>query len=57
MLLQALNPALGYYLSAQTEVSPVTRGILINWLVEVNAVFFSFPFQLDNFHTQSFPSP
>ncbi|VVA91527.1 unnamed protein product [Arabis nemorensis] len=36
---EALNPALGHYLSAQTEVSPVTRGILINWLVEVHFKF------------------
>lgn len=46
-MLQALNPALGYYLSAHAEVSPVTRGILINWLIEVSAVNFLFPFQLD----------
>ncbi|KAF3496684.1 hypothetical protein DY000_02054958, partial [Brassica cretica] len=32
---EALNPALGYYLSTQTKVSPVTRGILINWLIEI----------------------
>ncbi|KAJ0247941.1 putative cyclin-B3-1 [Hirschfeldia incana] len=36
---EALNPALGYYLSAQTKVSPVTRGILINWLIEVHFKF------------------
>ncbi|KAL1221369.1 putative cyclin-B3-1 [Cardamine amara subsp. amara] len=36
---EALNPALGYYLSAQAEVSPVTRGILINWLIEVHFKF------------------
>ncbi|KAG5392380.1 hypothetical protein IGI04_022342 [Brassica rapa subsp. trilocularis] len=36
---EALNPALGYYLSTQTKVSPVTRGILINWLIEVHSKF------------------
>ncbi|XP_010476740.1 PREDICTED: putative cyclin-B3-1 isoform X2 [Camelina sativa] len=36
---EALSPALGYYLSAHTEVSPVTRGILINWLIEVHFKF------------------
>ncbi|WZZ11066.1 hypothetical protein YC2023_096987 [Brassica napus] len=36
---EALNPALGYYLSTQTKVSPVTRGILINWLIEVHFKF------------------
>ncbi|EFH69161.1 hypothetical protein ARALYDRAFT_312610 [Arabidopsis lyrata subsp. lyrata] len=36
---EALNPALGYYLSAHAEVSPVTRGILINWLIEVHFKF------------------
>jgi len=45
-LLQALNPALGHYLSAHAEVSPVTRGILINWLIEVSAVYFWFHFNL-----------
>lgn len=57
MLLQALNPALGYYLSAHAEVSPATRGILINWLIEVSAIFFPFPIQLDSFPTQSISSP
>ena len=46
MGLQALNPALGYYLSTQTKVSPVTRGILINWLIEVSAVSIVFDFNL-----------
>ncbi|CAD5312882.1 unnamed protein product [Arabidopsis thaliana] len=36
---EALNPALGHYLSAHAEVSPVTRGILINWLIEVHFKF------------------
>ncbi|KAG2319828.1 hypothetical protein Bca52824_013041 [Brassica carinata] len=36
---EALNPALGYYLSTQTKVSPMTRGILINWLIEVHFKF------------------
>ncbi|XP_010459174.1 PREDICTED: putative cyclin-B3-1 isoform X3 [Camelina sativa] len=36
---EALSPALGYYLSAHAEVSPVTRGILINWLIEVHFKF------------------
>ncbi|XP_023645481.1 putative cyclin-B3-1 isoform X2 [Capsella rubella] len=36
---EALNPALGFYLTAHTEVSPVTRGILINWLIEVHFKF------------------
>ncbi|CAN7098622.1 unnamed protein product [Brassica rapa subsp. narinosa] len=36
---EALNPALGYYLSTQTKVSPITRGILINWLIEVHSKF------------------
>ncbi|ESQ35180.1 hypothetical protein EUTSA_v10007052mg [Eutrema salsugineum] len=36
---EALNPALGYYISTQTEVSPITRGILINWLIEVHFKF------------------
>uniref|UniRef100_A0A1J3HEK3 Putative cyclin-B3-1 n=2 Tax=Noccaea caerulescens TaxID=107243 RepID=A0A1J3HEK3_NOCCA len=36
---EALNPALGYYLSSQSGVSPVTRGILINWLIEVHFKF------------------
>ncbi|XP_018433479.1 putative cyclin-B3-1 isoform X2 [Raphanus sativus] len=36
---EALNPSLGYYLSTQTKVSPITRGILINWLIEVHSKF------------------
>ncbi|KAG2323884.1 hypothetical protein Bca4012_038228 [Brassica carinata] len=36
---EALNPALGYYLSTQTKASPITRGILINWLIEVHSKF------------------
>ncbi|CAH2037377.1 unnamed protein product [Thlaspi arvense] len=36
---EALNPVLGYYMSTETEVSPVTRGILINWLIEVHFKF------------------
>ncbi|CAA7026019.1 unnamed protein product [Microthlaspi erraticum] len=36
---EALNPALGYYMSSQSGVSPVTRGILINWLIEVHFKF------------------
>ncbi|CAN8305015.1 unnamed protein product [Cochlearia groenlandica] len=36
---EALDPAMGCYLSAQAEVSPVTRGILINWLIEVHLKF------------------
>ncbi|KAJ4879369.1 cyclin b3 [Raphanus sativus] len=36
---EALNPALGYYLPTQTKVSPMTRGILINWLIEVHFKF------------------
>ncbi|KAJ0257143.1 putative cyclin-B3-1 [Hirschfeldia incana] len=36
---EALNPALGCYLSTQTKVSSITRGILINWLIEVHSKF------------------
>ncbi|KAF8082190.1 hypothetical protein N665_0844s0004 [Sinapis alba] len=36
---EALNPALGYYLTTQTKASPTTRGILINWLIEVHSKF------------------
>ncbi|CAN8289159.1 unnamed protein product [Cochlearia groenlandica] len=31
----ALNPAIGCYLSAQTEVTPILRGIMIDWLIEI----------------------
>ncbi|CAH8381312.1 unnamed protein product [Eruca vesicaria subsp. sativa] len=36
---EALNPALGYYLSTPTKANPTTRGILINWLIEVHSKF------------------
>ncbi|CAN8271460.1 unnamed protein product [Cochlearia groenlandica] len=36
---EALNPAIGCYLSAQTEVTPILRGIMISRLMEVHLTF------------------
>ncbi|XVE98847.1 hypothetical protein REPUB_Repub03eG0143800 [Reevesia pubescens] len=36
---EALNPSLENYISIQTDITPLMRGILINWLIEVHLKF------------------
>ncbi|KAE8690996.1 putative cyclin-B3-1 [Hibiscus syriacus] len=36
---EKMNPSLENYMSTQTDITPRTRGILINWLIEVHLKF------------------
>ncbi|KAK2654421.1 hypothetical protein Ddye_014277 [Dipteronia dyeriana] len=38
-VMEAQNPLPGNYMSIQTDVTPLMRGILINWLIEVHFKF------------------
>ncbi|KAI9160579.1 hypothetical protein LWI28_009625 [Acer negundo] len=38
-IMEAQNPLPGNYMSIQTDITPLMRGILINWLIEVHFKF------------------